>query len=157
MRGLHPILEAMKSIYSPKRIRVVCLGEHKYRLLCISWLRWMDWHISFPFGKSQRPYRNWVGECFDNNFKAADDDAGKLQPVFLKRLYLLHICIFSFFSFQRKFNNHLKILTTTIWSTISRFYQLLFHFEVKCSFFTFLFSTRKRLIRFHFFFLQDVW
>ena len=32
-------------------------------------------------------------------FKAADDDAGKLQPVFLKRLYLLHICIFSFFLF----------------------------------------------------------
>ena len=31
--------------------------------------------------------------------KAADDDAGKLQPVFLKRLYLLHICIFSFFLF----------------------------------------------------------
>ena len=58
--------------------------------------------------------------------KAADDDAGKLQPVFLKRLYLLHICIFSFFSFQRKFNNHLKILTTTIWSTISRFYHCYF-------------------------------
>ena len=34
---------------------------------------------------------------------------------------------------------------------------LLFHFGVKCSFFTFLFSTRKRSIRFHFFFLQDVW
>ena len=49
--------------------------------------------------------------CF---LKAADDDAGKLQPVFLKRLYLLHICIFSFFSFHRKFNNHLKILSTTI-------------------------------------------
>ena len=32
--------------------------------------------------------------------KAADDDAGKLQPVFLKRLYLLHICIFSFFLFN---------------------------------------------------------
>ena len=32
--------------------------------------------------------------------KAADDDAGKLQPVFLKRLYLLHICIFSFFFFS---------------------------------------------------------
>ena len=31
-------------------------------------------------------------------FKAADDDPGNLQPVFLKRLYLLHICIFSFFS-----------------------------------------------------------
>ena len=28
------------------------------------------------------------------NFKAADDDAGKLQSVLLKRLYLLHICIF---------------------------------------------------------------
>ena len=34
-----------------------------------------------------------------DNFKAADDDAGKLQPVFLKRLYLLHICIFSLFLF----------------------------------------------------------
>ena len=33
-------------------------------------------------------------------FKAADDDAGNLQPVFLKRLYLLHICIFSFFLFN---------------------------------------------------------
>ena len=32
--------------------------------------------------------------------KAADDDAGKLQPVFLKRLYLLHICIFSFVLFN---------------------------------------------------------
>ena len=32
--------------------------------------------------------------------KAADDDAGKLLPVFLKRLYLLHICIFSFFLFN---------------------------------------------------------
>ena len=32
--------------------------------------------------------------------KAADDDAGNLQPVFLKRLYLLHICIFSFFLFN---------------------------------------------------------
>ena len=32
--------------------------------------------------------------------KAADDDAGKLQSVFLKRLYLLHICIFSFFLFN---------------------------------------------------------
>ena len=32
--------------------------------------------------------------------KAADDDAGKLQPLFLKRLYLLHICIFSFFLFN---------------------------------------------------------
>ena len=32
--------------------------------------------------------------------KAADDDAGKPQPVFLKRLYLLHICIFSFFLFN---------------------------------------------------------
>ena len=33
-------------------------------------------------------------------FKAADDDAGNRQPVFLKRLYLLHICIFSFFLFN---------------------------------------------------------
>ena len=41
-------------------------------------------------------------------------------------IHLLHICIFSFFSFQRKFNNHLKILTTTIWSTISRFYHCYF-------------------------------
>ena len=32
--------------------------------------------------------------------KAADDNAGKLQPVFLKRLYLLHICIFSFLLFN---------------------------------------------------------
>ena len=32
--------------------------------------------------------------------KAADDDAGNLQPVFLKRLYLLRICIFSFFLFN---------------------------------------------------------
>ena len=32
-------------------------------------------------------------------FKAADDD-GNLQPVFLKRLYLLHICIFYFFIFN---------------------------------------------------------
>ena len=32
--------------------------------------------------------------------KAADDDAGNLQPVFLKRLYLLQICIFSFFLFN---------------------------------------------------------
>ena len=39
--------------------------------------------------------------------KAADDDAGKLQPVFLKRLYLLHICIFSFFRFTASL--------TTIW------------------------------------------
>ena len=31
---------------------------------------------------------------------AADDDAGNMQPVFLKRLYLLHICIFSFFLFN---------------------------------------------------------
>ena len=37
---------------------------------------------------------------FDIFFKAADDDAGKLQSVFLKRLYLLHICIFSFFLFN---------------------------------------------------------
>ena len=34
------------------------------------------------------------------DIKAADDDAGKLRPVFLKRLYLLHICIFSFFLFN---------------------------------------------------------
>ena len=33
-------------------------------------------------------------------FKAADDDAGYLQPVFFKMLYLLHICIFSFFLFN---------------------------------------------------------
>ena len=37
---------------------------------------------------------------FEKEFKAADDDAGNLQPVFLKRLYLLHICIFSFFLFN---------------------------------------------------------
>ena len=36
----------------------------------------------------------------DQWVKAADDDAGKLQSVFLKRLYLLHICIFSFFLFN---------------------------------------------------------
>ena len=37
--------------------------------------------------------------------KAADDDAGKLQSVFLKRLYLLHICIFSFFLFNASLTN----------------------------------------------------
>ena len=36
----------------------------------------------------------------DKVFKATDDDAGNLQPVFLKRLYPLHICIFSFFLFN---------------------------------------------------------
>ena len=56
-----------------------------------------------------------AGGCFKNAYellnlralkilflhvKAADDDAGKPQPVFLKRLYLLHICIFSFFLFN---------------------------------------------------------
>ena len=30
----------------------------------------------------------------------ADDDAGNLQPVFFKRLHLLHICISSFFLFN---------------------------------------------------------
>ena len=64
---------------------------------------------------------------------------------------------FHFFSFQRKFNNHLKILTTTIWSTISRFYHCYFILRWNVLFFTFLFSTRKRVIRFIFFFLQDVW
>ena len=71
------------------------------------------------------------------SLKAADDDAGNLQSVFLKRLYLLHISIFSFFSFQHKFNNHLKKKNTdydhlnhdfTVW-------ELLFHFDVECSFF----------------------
>ena len=32
--------------------------------------------------------------------KATDDDAGNLQPVFLERLYLLQICIFSFIFFS---------------------------------------------------------
>ena len=43
-----------------------------------------------------RKYKDYV---YGIEVKAADDDAGKLQPVFLKRLYLLHICIFSFFLF----------------------------------------------------------
>ena len=110
----------------------------------------------FVNGIHRWPVRRWkLFRYF--NIKAADDDPGKLLPVFLKRLYLLHICIFSFFSFQRQFNNHLKILTTTIWSTISRFYHCYFILRWNVLFFTFLFSTRKRLIRFHFFFLQDVW
>ena len=67
------------------------------------------------------------------------------------------ISVYFHFSFQRKFNNHLKILTTTIWSTISRFYHCYFILRWNVRFFTFLFSTRNRLIRFHFFFLQDVW
>ena len=67
------------------------------------------------------------------------------------------ISVYFHFSFQRKFNNHLKILTTTSWSTISRFYHCYFILRWNVLFFTFLFSTRKRLIRFHFFFLQDVW
>ena len=42
---------------------------------------------------------DWLWNWFPL-FKAADDDAGNLQPVFLKRLYLFHICIFSFFLFN---------------------------------------------------------
>ena len=64
------------------------------------------------------PMKFWI--------KAADDDAGKLQSsVFEKAVSASYLYIFVF-SFQRKFNNHLKILTTTIWSTISRFYHCYF-------------------------------
>ena len=41
-----------------------------------------------------------IARLVSHLIKAADDDAGKLQPVFLKGLYLLHICIFSFFLFN---------------------------------------------------------
>ena len=40
------------------------------------------------------------GQGYGKLLKAADDDAGNLQSVFLKRLYLFHICIFSFFLFN---------------------------------------------------------
>ena len=36
------------------------------------------------------------------------------------------ISVFFIFSFQHKFNNHLKVLTTTIWSMISRCYHCYF-------------------------------
>ena len=59
----------------------------------------------------------------------------------------LHICIFSF---QQKINNHLKILTTIIWIMIWWFWHCYFILRWNALFFTFLFSTRKRLVRFHF-------
>ena len=49
---------------------------------------------------ARRPFRPIPGNRANGVVKAADDDAGKLQSVFLKRLYLLHICIFSFFLFN---------------------------------------------------------
>ena len=48
----------------------------------------------------QQIWCNYFINCLCYYVKAADDDAGKLQSVFLKRLYLLHICIFSFFLFN---------------------------------------------------------
>ena len=68
-------------------------------------------HLEFSFDPVTR---QWSGLLFESylyiclkwvtlsfcSIKAADDDAGNLQPVFLKRLYLLHICIFSFFLFN---------------------------------------------------------
>ena len=56
-----------------------------------------------PLPSCQETFRLMAISCICQHssgpVKAADDDAGKLQPVFLKRLYLLHICIFSFFLF----------------------------------------------------------
>ena len=45
---------------------------------------------------------------------------------FLKRLYLLPYLHIFIFSFQHKFNNHLKILTTAIWIMIFRFWHCYF-------------------------------
>ena len=83
----------------------------------------------------------------DWGIKVADDDAGNLQSVFLKRLYLLRMCIFLFILFNTsltiiyRYHDHLNHDFTVFGIVIS--------FELEF-FFTFLFSTRKRLIRFLF-------
>ena len=73
------------------------------------------------------------------------------RQCFLKRLYQLHIWYIFIFFISTQVEQSSK---DTDYDHLNHNFTALamsFHFEVEGSFFTFLFSTRKRLIRFHFF------
>ena len=79
-------------------------------------------------------YKQLANTLRPRQVKAADDDAGNLQPVFLKSC-ICFISVYFHFVFLTQVKQPSKDTNYDHLKYDFMVLQLLFHFEVKCSFF----------------------